>query len=531
MSTHISGPSWQQEVEAARSRAQSNQGTGYAFGRVAMATFLVLLVVIIVFSLELSFGLDRQELTMMMLSLATFVVASVPIVINQGIPSNRRHIFITLMGLLFIGSYVLPPLFYYIPSQPPTDAPGFAYSLLERPDLIVGQIFGLLGLSVMLIAYSLPFGRVLADRLPRPLVDWPLSTLITVSIVMLILGWGVLLPGAVGLIPGGWGSGFIGAFTFGTIYANVTLTLGWIRHRSTTALLLLALNILLGVAFGLVTTSKTQVLIRPFISAITFVLVGGKIRTRWLAAGLVALALLYPASNIGRNIRGHYPSLAAAVADPVGMLTAIGAQSARWDLGEWFETGLVATSHRVDALGATSVLVRDTPRRFEFQNGRTLALFFQAWVPRVIWPEKPDITIGRWVTSTYGSGPHIASNTAPSHIGEYYINFGALGVIFGMFLVGSLGRFAHESLMWRGGTAASILVMTVVLYQLILKFEAGIAGNYAGTIMSILPIWLIHQAVVLTLPTFRKSAVEKTVDDGPALAVEPLPPSDLHSSS
>ena len=141
------------------------------------------------------------------------------------------------------------------------------------------------------------------------------------------------------------------------------------------------------------------------------------------------------------------------------------------------------------------------------------------------------ITIGRWVTTVYGPGPHIESSTAPSHVGDYYINFGILGVMFGMFLVGSVGRLSHESLMWRGGTAASIMVMTVVLYNLILKFESGVAATYAGILFSILPIWLIHRAVALTLPTFRKAAPEDAVGDATPLADEPNPLPRLPSSS
>ena len=531
MSTHISGPSWQQEVNSARNRVQSGQRHSYALGRMALSAFLVMLIAIVVFAFEVAIGLNGQELTMLMLSLATFGLASLPLVLNQGLPHGKRHVFIMLIGLLFIGSYALPPLLYYLPSGPPFEPPGFGTASLERTDLITGQLMGLFGLAVMLVAYALPLWRLVADRIPRPLIDWPLPTLISVSLVMLGLGWGVMIPGALGLIPANWGSGFIGAFTFGTIYANVALTLAWIRHRSVAALILLFLNIALGGVFGLVGGSKTQVLIRPFITAITYVLMGGKVSVRWIALGVFVLALIYPASNIGREVRLHYPSFAAAFADPVGLLSAIGSQSRQWDFSEWMETGMNATSARLDAVGSTSVLVRDTPSRVEFQNGRTLLLFFQAWVPRVFWPEKPTITIGRWVTTVYGPGPHIESSTAPSHVGDYYINFGILGVMFGMFLVGSVGRLSHESLMWRGGTAASIMVMTVVLYNLILKFESGVAATYAGILFSILPIWLIHRAVALTLPTFRKAAPEDAVGDATPLADEPNPLPRLPSSS
>ena len=501
MSTDISGASWQQEVELARRRVTA--GPGYAVGRAAVAFLFVVVTAVIVLSLELSSGLDRDELSMVLLALATFCVASIPAVLNQGLPKERRHIFITLLGLLFIGAYALPPLLYYVPSPSPTDAPGLSHSWLERSDLINGQLTALFGLLVLLVSYSLPIGPLLARMLPRPRIDWPQPTLLVTGVAMLGFGWGVLVPGALGMIPAQWGSGVIGAVTMGTIYANVILTLAWIRHRSVAALVLLLANILMGALFGLVSGSKTQVLIRPFLTVLTYVLVRGSIPVRWIAAGVVLVALVYPASQLQRDLRSQYPSLAHAFSDPVGMLSAIGAGSRAWNLSEWMEEGIAATSHRFDALGSASVLLRDTPSRVEFQNGRTLSLFFKAWVPRILWPDKPNIFIGQWITDVYGSGPHIRSNTAPSHIGEYYINFGILGVVLGMFIVATVGRIAQETLMRRNPTAPAIVVMTVIVYQLILKFESSVGGMYAGIGFAIIPIYLIHRVVKLTLPTIR----------------------------
>ena len=510
MSTDISGASWQQEVESARRRAQT--GHGYALGRAALAFLLVVLIAVVVFAFEISSGLDRDQLNMVLLALATFGLASIPLVLNQGLPRERRHIFITLLALLFIAAYALPPLIYYIPTTSPTDAPGFAHSYLERSDLITGQLTALFGLGILLVSYSLPIGRSLARLFPQPHIDWPLSTLLVVSIAMLGIGWAVLIPGALGLIPPDLGSGIIGAFTMGTIYANVALTLAWIRHRSFAALTLLLLNIMLGGLFGLVGGSKTQVLIRPFLTVLTYILVRGTVPARWIALGTVLVALIYPASQMARDLRTTYPSFASAFADPVGMLTAIGAGSRSWEFSEWMETGIEATSHRFDALGGASVLVRDTPSRVEFQNGRTLGLFFVAWVPRILWPEKPNIMIGQWVTDVYGSGPHISSNTAPTHIGEYYINFGILGVVLGMFVIATVGRVAQESLMKQNPTAPAIVVMTVFLYHLILKFEGSVGGMYAGIGFAIIPIYFIHRIVRLTLPTVRNDDQEGSGD-------------------
>ena len=99
--------------------------------------------------------------------------------------------------------------------------------------------------------------------------------------------------------------------------------------------------------------------------------------------------------------------------------------------------------------------------------------------------------------------------------------FGILGVVLGMFIVATVGRVAHETLMQQNSTAPALLAMTVIVYQLILKFESSVGGMYAGIGFAIIPIYFIHRAVKLTLPTIR--------NDDPAgsgnVPPEPSPPS------
>ena len=118
-----------------------------------------------------------------------------------------------------------------------------------------------------------------------------------------------------------------------------------------------------------------------------------------------------------------------------------------------FVDGFDAASRRLDAIGVVSVIVRDTPSVSPFQNGRTLALIPVAYVPRVLWPGKPVITIGQWVTEAYvPSGHLLESNLGTTWVGEFYLNWGVTMVISGMLILGVMLRFAHEALMRVGAT-------------------------------------------------------------------------------
>jgi hypothetical protein len=64
-----------------------------------------------------------------------------------------------------------------------------------------------------------------------------------------------------------------------------------------------------------------------------------------------------------------------------------------------------------------------------------------AFVPRFFWPEKPDVSRGAWFTVYLGGASNEEESTTSTALtapGELYWNFGTLGVVAGMIIVGSL---------------------------------------------------------------------------------------------
>ncbi|MCU1306531.1 MAG: hypothetical protein JWN45_1226 [Acidobacteriaceae bacterium] len=80
-------------------------------------------------------------------------------------------------------------------------------------------------------------------------------------------------------------------------------------------------------------------------------------------------------------------------------------------------------------------------RRSGFQLGNTMKTLYYAFIPRIIWPGKPAVTRGAWFTTYLGVAPREAeatTSTGMTTVGEWYWNFGVLGVAVGMFLTGAL---------------------------------------------------------------------------------------------
>jgi hypothetical protein len=500
---------WHQQVEAARASARARR-PDFDSSRAGVALTLAVVFSFAAFLIGIAVGVRGLEIAMLGVAAFTFLLAMTPLALDQGRARDRRHIFVGLVSLIFVATYILPIPTRYIPGEPPVGAPAMAYSDLWPRDILIGQLVVLLSLAMMLLAYASPVGRVLAERLPRPTRDWPLATIVVVAIAMMSIGWPIQLSSDFGLIPEQFGSGFLGTLVKSTIYCNAILMLAWMRHRSFLAVLLLAVNVGLGLMHGLIIGSKTDMLVRPLIVALTWILVRGKFPVRWFAVAFLALAAIYPASEFVRSIqREGGVTIQRMLTDPVGALNLVTSFASESDLGDWLGQGFEATMVRIDSQGVIAVLVRDTPRVSPFLHGKTLLLFPIAFVPRILWAEKPETGTGRFITHVYGSGPHIDSHTASTQIGDYYINFGVAGVIVGMLLLGVTIRLTHESLI-RGGTAPSLLAATVIIFHLTISFNGNVGQVYSNAVFAVVPIWIAQMLVRLFLPTYRRDGPVET---------------------
>ena len=75
----------------------------------------------------------------------------------------------------------------------------------------------------------------------------------------------------------------------------------------------------------------------------------------------------------------------------------------------------------------------------EYAHGETLSDMALAIIPRALWPEKPQVGGGGTVVATY-TGLGFANNTSvgAGQVLEFYVNFGAIGVIGGFLIWGAM---------------------------------------------------------------------------------------------
>jgi hypothetical protein len=470
-----------------------------------------------ILALCLALDIDTRRLPMLGLALVTAVIALIPVSIDMGRPPVRRHLLFDMLCIIFVALFTVPVFVHYAWVKGPTDPPGVPSVNLMPADVLRGQITVLIGMAALFVGYlatTLLFP--VRDLQRRRAADWPLSALLIVTVGMLGIGWGIVGMSILGLMPAGLGSGFRSTLGSSVIYANVLLVIALVRHRFRPALPILFITVPMVAILGLGTGSKTATLLAPATVALTMMLLGGRIRLRWLIIGILAMTLLYPISNFWRDeITPYRSGVVYLVTHPQQAVGQVFAFVSSTKSEDYVATGFFATLARLDGLGILSVIVRDTPGISPYQNGRTLMLFVYAFVPRVLWPEKPMIPIGAWITAVYGPGPHIQSFTAPTWLGDFYLNFGNAGVFFGMLLYGVILALFQARALGPGASAAAILAAVIVMTQVVLRLEGTFAHTLSSTAFALVPIILIH-TLVKYFSAGRPSGMSTQLDTTPA---------------
>ena len=95
---------------------------------------------------------------------------------------------------------------------------------------------------------------------------------------------------------------------------------------------------------------------------------------------------------------------------------------------------------RTDLIHQFSYIYSATPSIVPFQNGSSYQYFAVALIPRIVWPEKPEVnSTNNFYALSYGiSTEQVIENSTfgVSLIGEGYMNFGFIGVLLAMAFQG-----------------------------------------------------------------------------------------------
>lgn len=143
-------------------------------------------------------------------------------------------------------------------------------------------------------------------------------------------------------------------------------------------------------------------------------------------------------------------------------------------------------AHRSANTDLLADVIRRTPHPIPFWDGYTYRSLIGAFVPRLLWPDKPMKTLGQDFGHRYAYlnpwDRHTSINL-PLLV-EFFANFGELGVLIGMLLVGGVTR-ALEQLCNRPGQSLLMTAAGTQLLSQLFVMECDFSQQYGGLVMQI----------------------------------------------
>lgn len=482
---------------------QASAVRAHVNGRPQLALlWLLALPVIVVMTVGFSVGLGwvrGTDIQVLLLALVTGAISCVPIILDVGRPLDRRR--------LLLGFYLASHIAFFVISVFTTyffgdivvrrEAYGFAdLKALHPSDIVKGQIVVLVGLLVLLAGHAIPVGRLVPGGIPRPRRDWSQQATLVVALIMIPLGWAIYLSGQYGVLPKRLGSGFVGQLANATYLGIALLMISYQHHRSRAALILMVMLIPPTMAFNYFTGAKGLFFAPAAVTLIAYIVVTRRIRLRWFLIAFIAMSLFYPIANFQREVilKGNTKGAAYALRSPLQVISQTARFARSHPLSEHLLGGIAATSTRFDGLGIACLIVRDVPARVPFQGGWSLANIPLSYVPRIIWPNKPELGSGLWVTANFMGGPSL-SHTGSTWVGELWYSYGWPGVVFGMFLMGVFLRILHELMFQPDAVIPIQLLSVVVLFTIPPTLGGALIAPVNGVIFGAMPLVVTHWAV------------------------------------
>jgi hypothetical protein len=152
---------------------------------------------------------------------------------------------------------------------------------------------------------------------------------------------------------------------------------------------------------------------------------------------------------------------------------------------------------RINHIFEFAAVIDETPNRIPYWGGETYKPLITMFIPRIIWQNKPEEKVGQSFGHRYGfinPTDDVTSWNLP-WITEMYANYGSVGVVLGMTLVGCLLAFLEAKLNRPGMIPLEFVVGATILLPLV--FQESNFSNMAGNILLLYISFYIYFVVGL----------------------------------
>jgi len=220
---------------------------------------------------------------------------------------------------------------------------------------------------------------------------------------------------------------------------------------------------------------------------------GGRIGVRWVLIAALSVAAMIGMRSVAMEYRAR-SWFAETQLSLAGRAMLMGQLLVSKVQGEGpvgtVQDGWTIVAGRSANLDLLADVVRQTGTTVPFWGGETYLSLVGFAVPRFIWPSKPTKTLGQDFGHRYGyldSWDTWTSINLPILV-EFYANFGEVGVLIGMVIVGLLYRLLDNDLN-RAGQPLQVTICSLVLLVPLLNIESDFSLVFGGLFMNGVALW------------------------------------------
>jgi hypothetical protein len=178
--------------------------------------------------------------------------------------------------------------------------------------------------------------------------------------------------------------------------------------------------------------------------------------------------------------------------------------------------GMQSSAKRSANMDLMADVVRRTPSKVPYWNGATYVSLIGLAIPRFLWPSKPTKALGQDFGHRYSlldEGDRGTSFNFPFLI-EFYANFGEIGIVLGMFLVGVIyGRISR--VVNRPSQDSFRTMAGIVLILPLLNIESDFSLSFGGLILNGFALWLVIRMTGAQISSGKSKAPLPKLTFGP----------------
>jgi hypothetical protein len=256
-----------------------------------------------------------------------------------------------------------------------------------------------------------------------------------------------------------------------------------------------------GIAIGLTLAAGSMAPMIQMATVVGFALFlsGTRIKARWAIAGLVVIAVAMSARGVATEFRAK-TWVGEVKLTPVErtelMYTLLKKRSENEGLGATLYHGAKTTFERSADMDLFADIVKRTPSEIPYWEGYTYQSLVGAAIPRVLWPDKPTKEIGQAFGHRYGylRWSNLVTSINLPFLVEFYANFGLVGVLIGMVVVGAIYRTLDELVNHPDQDLLTSLIGVIILVPLIM-LESDFSLTFGGLILNGLALFAVSSVI------------------------------------